>query len=114
MMQQDRRQHPRHASKASLRVSTLDASGRNISFQCRCRDISGGGLSFELERAAMEIGQRVNIAILSAGPATPVDLGRATVVWVQDDAEQPWAGVMLDSLMDESRLQQLLQSTSTQ
>ncbi len=109
-IQEERRQRPRHDSQTPLHISTRNADGSESTLQCQCRDISGGGLSFLCPRpVSMEIGQRIGISILSAGPATPLDFGKGTIVWVQDEAdEDAWAGVMLDELLDEHQLKELL------
>ncbi|MDX8407154.1 MAG: PilZ domain-containing protein [Mariprofundaceae bacterium] len=107
---QERRKHPRHASRTPLHISTRNADGSESTLQCPCRDISGGGLSFLCPRpVTLEIGQRISIAIFSAGPATPLDFGKGTIVWVQDEAdEDAWVGVMLDELLDEQHLKELI------
>jgi len=110
MRDEERRRYPRHASRMPLLVTARDDEAREIAFQSRCRDISGGGLSFLLKHTPMEIGQRVHLALMPAGPATPVELGRATVAWVQDE-DPRWAGVMLDELLDEAKLEQFVQQS---
>lgn len=110
MTAQERRQYPRQTSSMPLQISIRYADGSESVLQCPCRDISGGGLSFLCPRPVeMEIGQRIQVSVLTSGPATPVNLGKGTIVWVQDEEGEPaWAGVMLDALLDEHYLKQLV------
>jgi len=113
MSVQERRQHPRHESSRLLLVNTRDNEGNEHKLKCPCRDVSGGGLSFLCDRpVTLEIGQRIQIAMTAADPAASVNLGKGTIVWVQDDDDEPpWAGVMMDALLDERHMQHLLKNT---
>jgi len=110
---QELRQHPRHASSRLLLVNTRDNEGNEHNLKCPCRDVSGGGLSFLCARpVTLEIGQRIQIAMTADDPAASVNLGKGTIVWVQDDDDEPpWAGVMMDALLDEHHMKQLLENT---
>jgi len=113
MKNPERRQNSRRPYSVPLHITIRHPDGSESTRQCLCRDVSGGGLSFLFEPpVSLEIGQRIQISVFATGPATPTDLGKATVVWVQDEPDEPaWIGVMLDKLLEDERLQQLLNPT---
>jgi len=113
MSDQERRKYPRHENALLLKISTRSSDGDERNLQCPCRDVSGGGLSFLCDRPVqLEIGQRIQVSMSTDDADTPLNLGKGTVVWVQDDDDGPaWAGVMLDELLDEKHMEHLLVHT---
>jgi len=113
MQTDERRQHERRPLALPLKVSVYEDDGQPLVMKARLRDISGGGLSFVCpSQPCCEIGQRLSLSIMPAEQAggDEIALGKATVVWVQQDHGDSTAqvGIMLDDLLSFDHLQQRL------
>jgi len=109
----ERRQHERRSVALPLKVCVYNDGGQTVVMEARLRDISGGGLSFVCPyQPCCEIGQRLSLSILPAEQVGDgeIELGKATVVWVQQEHGDSMAqvGIMLDDLLSFDHLQQRL------